>query len=46
LLREEWEIPREAEASWSDNIKGLHRAWWEERIARQKKIDASIGKNA
>src|SRR5262249_40901020 len=43
---EEWEIPRGADQSWSDNIKGLHRAWWDARIARQNKIDESIAKNA
>jgi adenine-specific DNA-methyltransferase len=43
---EEWEIPREAAAGWSDNIKGLHKSWWELRIARQKKIDGSIAKKA
>jgi adenine-specific DNA-methyltransferase len=43
---EEWEIPREADPSWSDYIKGLHRAWWDDRTARQKKIDESIEKNA
>ena len=43
---EEWEIPREADAGWSDNVKGLHAAWWEQRIARQKKIDDSIAKKA
>ncbi|MET3364697.1 site-specific DNA-methyltransferase [Bradyrhizobium ottawaense] len=43
---EEWEIPREAAVGWSDNIKGLHMAWWEQRIARQKKIDESIAKKA
>jgi adenine-specific DNA-methyltransferase len=43
---EEWEIPREADAEWSDNVKALHKAWWEARIARQKKIDESIAKNA
>lgn len=43
---EEWQIPREAAAGWSDNIKGLHSAWWELRIARQKKIDESIAKKA
>jgi len=43
---EEWEIPREADTFWSDNVKGLHRALWEQRIARQKKIDESIAKNA
>jgi len=43
---EEWEIPREAESGWSNNIKGLHKAWWELRIARQKKIDESIARKA
>jgi adenine-specific DNA-methyltransferase len=43
---EEWEIPREAEAGWSANVKGIHAAWWEQRIARQKKIDESIAKKA
>jgi adenine-specific DNA-methyltransferase len=43
---EEWEIPREADEKWSGNIKGLHKAWWELRIARQKKIDDSIAKKA
>lgn len=39
---EEWEVPREVEASWSEKAKRLHKNWWEERIARQKEIDASI----
>ncbi|RVH60093.1 site-specific DNA-methyltransferase [Sinorhizobium meliloti] len=43
---EHWEIPRSASTEWSDNIRGLHRAWWELRIARQKKIDLSIAKKA
>lgn len=43
---EEWEIPREAAAGWSANVKGIHAAWWEQRIARQKKIDESIAKKA
>jgi adenine-specific DNA-methyltransferase len=43
---EAWEIPREADERWSGNVKGLHKAWWELRIARQKKIDASIAKKA
>ncbi|HTU34296.1 MAG TPA: site-specific DNA-methyltransferase [Candidatus Acidoferrum sp.] len=43
---EEWEIPREADPRWSDKAKQLHKAWWEARIARQKKIDDSIAKNA
>ena len=43
---EEWEIPRDAEDSWPDEAKSLHARWWERRIARQKKIDASIAANA
>ena len=45
---EEWEIPRErgSEETWPDEAKELHAAWWERRIARQKKIDASIAANA
>lgn len=43
---EEWEIPREADANWSDNIKAIHAKWWEARIARQTEIDASIARNA
>jgi adenine-specific DNA-methyltransferase len=43
---EEWQIPRDPEPTWSDGVKGLHRAWWEQLIARQKKIDDSIAKNA
>jgi len=43
---EEWEIPREADESWSDNVKGLHSAWWELRFARQEEIDRSIAQKA
>ena len=43
---EEWEIPREADAKWSAKAKELHAAWWEQRIARQKAIDASIAAKA
>ena len=39
---QEWEIPRDAEISWSSAAKKLHEEWWETRIARQKEIDASI----
>ncbi|HEV8242918.1 MAG TPA: site-specific DNA-methyltransferase [Candidatus Polarisedimenticolia bacterium] len=38
----EWEIPREANATWPDAAKKAHACWWEARIARQKEIDASI----
>ncbi len=43
---EEWEIPREAEAKWSDTAKKLHADWWTHRISRQKEIDASIARKA
>jgi adenine-specific DNA-methyltransferase len=42
---EEWEIPRQADEDWSSNVKGIHRAWWDQRIARQQKTDESIAKN-
>jgi adenine-specific DNA-methyltransferase len=43
---EEWEIPRETQEKWSEEIKKLHAEWWEARIARQKEIDASIAAKA
>lgn len=43
---EEWQIPREAESGWADKAKKAHAAWWDQRIARQKKIDESIAKKA
>ena len=39
---EEWEIPRDVDDAWSEEIKRIHADWWEQRIARQKEIDASI----
>lgn len=43
---QEWEIPREADETWSDAAKKLHADWWQQRIARQKEIDASIAAKA
>ncbi|MBN2593316.1 MAG: site-specific DNA-methyltransferase [Sedimentisphaerales bacterium] len=43
---EDWDIPREAEKSWSESSKKAHAEWWEARIARQKEIDASIAARA
>ena len=43
---QEWEIPRAADAKWSDVAKTLHAGWWEQRIARQKEIAASIAAKA
>ena len=39
---EEWEIPRDADESWAEEVQELHRQWWELRIARQREIDDSI----
>ena len=46
LAWQEWEIPRDADASWSDEAKAAHGAWWELRIARQAEIDKSIAQKA
>jgi adenine-specific DNA-methyltransferase len=43
---EEWDIPRDAEDDWAQEIKDLHKQWWELRIARQEEIDASISAKA
>lgn len=43
---EEWEIPREAGADWPAPARAAHQAWWDQRIARQKEIDASIAAKA
>lgn len=42
---QEWEIPRELSAAQSAAAEA-HAAWWEQRIARQKEIDASIAAKA
>lgn len=39
---QDWEVPRDADPAWSSNVAGVHKSWWEARIARQKEIDASI----
>jgi adenine-specific DNA-methyltransferase len=43
---EEWQIPREAEEPWPKEAKTYHAQWWQQRIARQKRIDASIAAKA
>ncbi len=43
---EEWEIPRAADEDWPEEVRELHADWWEQRIARQKEIDASIAAKA
>ena len=43
---QEWEIPRDADETWSGQAEKLHQSWWKLRIERQKEIDASIAANA
>jgi adenine-specific DNA-methyltransferase len=43
---EEWQIPRDPDPKWSGDITKIHAAWWEARIERQKRIDASIARRA
>ena len=43
---EEWEIPRDADAAWSEDALQAHSSWWENRIKRQREIDASIASKA
>jgi len=43
---EEWEIPRDVHDDWSEAAKDIHTQWWQQRIARQKEIDASIAAKA
>lgn len=42
----EWEIPRDADPKWPEVARQAHARWWEQRIARQKEIDASIAAKA
>ncbi|MDD4195347.1 MAG: DNA methyltransferase [Syntrophorhabdaceae bacterium] len=43
---EEWEIPLGVNEKWSETAKTLHSRWWQQRIDRQKEIDASIAAKA
>jgi len=43
---EEWEIPREKPKDWPPATQPLLATFWEQRIARQKEIDASIAAKA
>ena len=43
---EEWEIPRDADDAWPEEVRRIHADWWEQRITRQKEIDASIAAKA
>ena len=43
---QEWEISHDANEAWPDETKQLHAEWWQQRIARQQDIDASIAAKA
>ncbi len=43
---EEWQIPREAERTWSEEGKKLLAEWWQLRHKRQEEIDAAIARHA
>lgn len=38
----EWEIPREADPKWPEEVRKIHENWWQARIAQQREIDRSI----
>ena len=42
----EWEIPRDADDTWSEHARKIHTEWWKQRIARRQEIDASIAAKA
>lgn len=44
--REEWEIPFDASADWSEEEKNAHAAFLEMKRKRQAEIDASIARSA
>jgi len=41
-----WELPRQPGDDWPQPVKDLLHRWWELRRARQKEIDASIGRHS
>ena len=43
---EEWQIPRDPDPKWPAAVAKTHAAWWEARIERQRRIDASIARRA
>ncbi len=43
---EEWEVPREPLSDWPQATQPLITAFWQQRIARQQEIDASIAAKA
>ena len=43
---QEWEIPREPQEKWSQEVKDLLIKWWQLRRLRQKEIDEAIARHA
>ena len=43
---EDWQIPRDAGMDWPAAACDAHSAWWDQRIKRQREIDASIAAKA
>ena len=43
---QEWDIPSEADTKWPEAATKVHAQWWQERIARQREVDASIAAKA
>jgi adenine-specific DNA-methyltransferase len=43
---QEWQVPREEDNAWPEEIKKLHIEWWQTRISRQIEIDKSIASKA
>lgn len=43
---EEWEVPRQADDKWTDQVKMTHTKWLEQYIARQQDIDATVASKA
>ena len=43
---QEWQVPREADASWSAELVKVHAELWRLRRERQAEIDASIARRA
>jgi len=42
----EWEAPREAEASWTEEAQEAHQRFWSLKRQKRQKIDESIQRNA
>lgn len=43
---QEWEIPHQTDTDWPEQAQQVHRDWWQNRLDRQREIDASIAAKA